>query len=229
MDSEPRPKGIAFFDFDKTLLTVDSGPIYGFRIYRDGLARAYPSIRAGLAGIGYKLGLVKRRSIARLGVAAYVGLERKQIDEWMAQAYPKLIAPHLSGPVVAALRAHQAAGLKTAIVTASPPFFVRAAAKALGVDEVFGSNLDYDSDGVCTGIYADKYLGGKVKRDTGKAYAESLGFKLSDCWFYSDHIADLSFLEAVGHPVAVSPESKLRRIAEARGWTILEHHADSAT
>jgi len=30
------------------------------------------------------------------------------------------------------------------------------------------------------------------------------------------------FLEAVGNPVAVNPDKELRRIAEERGWRVLE-------
>jgi len=39
---------------------------------------------------------------------------------------------------------------------------------------------------------------------------------------YSDSNTDLPFLEAVGHPVAVNPDRKLRRVAAQRGWPILE-------
>jgi phosphoserine phosphatase len=39
---------------------------------------------------------------------------------------------------------------------------------------------------------------------------------------YSDSHTDLPFLEAVGHPVAVNPDRKLRRIASQRGWPVLE-------
>ena len=39
---------------------------------------------------------------------------------------------------------------------------------------------------------------------------------------YSDSHTDLPFLEAVGNPVAVNPDRELRRIAEERGWPVLE-------
>jgi phosphoserine phosphatase len=40
--------------------------------------------------------------------------------------------------------------------------------------------------------------------------------------FYTDSINDLSLLEKVTHPVATNPDQRLRAIADARGWRILE-------
>jgi phosphoserine phosphatase len=38
--------------------------------------------------------------------------------------------------------------------------------------------------------------------------------------FYTDSITDLPLLEAVGRPVAVNPDARLRRVARSRGWAI---------
>jgi len=38
---------------------------------------------------------------------------------------------------------------------------------------------------------------------------------------YSDSHTDLAFLEAVGNPVAVNPDRKLRKIALERDWPVL--------
>ncbi|MGI8888281.1 MAG: HAD family hydrolase, partial [Nocardioidaceae bacterium] len=39
---------------------------------------------------------------------------------------------------------------------------------------------------------------------------------------YSDSITDLPMLENVGHQHAVNPDKGLRKIAAARGWSILD-------
>ena len=43
-----------------------------------------------------------------------------------------------------------------------------------------------------------------------------------ECSFYSDSIYDLPLLEAVGKPVAVNPDFRLRSIARRRGWQVTE-------
>ena len=59
-------------------------------------------------------------------------------------------------------------------------------------------------------------------RELGQ-WAERAGVNLADCTFYSDHVADLPLLEAVGTPVAVGPNRALERVARARGYRILPH------
>ena len=52
--------------------------------------------------------------------------------------------------------------------------------------------------------------------------AERDGLDLNESWAYSDSATDLPMLEAVGHPVAVNPDRALRRIAQMRGWPVLQ-------
>jgi phosphoserine phosphatase len=44
---------------------------------------------------------------------------------------------------------------------------------------------------------------------------------LSASYFYTDSITDLPLLERVGHPVAVNPDPRLRRLARKRCWPIV--------
>ncbi len=64
------------------------------------------------------------------------------------------------------------------------------------------------------------YGEGKLSRALEYAAARDTG--LGDCWFYSDSLADLPLLEAVGHPVAVNPQRKLRKLALERGWDVVD-------
>jgi hypothetical protein len=38
---------------------------------------------------------------------------------------------------------------------------------------------------------------------------------------YSDSISDLPMMEAVGHPVAVNPDSELDALSHERGWPVV--------
>ena len=51
---------------------------------------------------------------------------------------------------------------------------------------------------------------------------EASGVDLSRCTFYTDSMSDLPVLEAVGRPVAVHPDPRLRREASRRGWEIAD-------
>ena len=47
------------------------------------------------------------------------------------------------------------------------------------------------------------------------------GIDLSESYAYSDSESDLPMLRAVGHPVAVNPDSALEKVARAEGWRIM--------
>jgi phosphoserine phosphatase len=47
------------------------------------------------------------------------------------------------------------------------------------------------------------------------------GYDLSESFAYSDSESDLPMLRAVGHPVAVNPDSHLLRVAREEGWQVM--------
>ncbi|MGH8927313.1 MAG: HAD family hydrolase, partial [Acidimicrobiia bacterium] len=51
--------------------------------------------------------------------------------------------------------------------------------------------------------------------------AADRAYDLVASYAYSDSISDLPMLEAVGHPVAVNPDSELEDIAHDRGWPVV--------
>ena len=52
-------------------------------------------------------------------------------------------------------------------------------------------------------------------------WAETNRVDLAGSYFYTDHISDRPLLERVAHPVAVNPDPKLTRLAQAQDWEIL--------
>ena len=47
------------------------------------------------------------------------------------------------------------------------------------------------------------------------------GIDLAESYAYSDSESDLPMLRAVGHPVAVNPDTELARVAREEGWEVL--------
>ena len=46
------------------------------------------------------------------------------------------------------------------------------------------------------------------------------GFSLGDATFYSDSYTDMPLLLAVGEPIVVNPDARLRREAARRKWRV---------
>src|SRR5580704_16828350 len=95
----------------------------------------------------------------------------------------------------------------------------------LGASEVIATRME-----VAGGCYTGEmefWAYGEAKAHRMRELAASRGYRLRECYAYSDSITDLPMLETVGHPRAVNPDRALRRVAKERQWPILAFSATS--
>jgi phosphoserine phosphatase len=64
-------------------------------------------------------------------------------------------------------------------------------------------------------------MAGDAKAAWCTEFAAANRLDLKACWGYADSYHDLAFLAAMGHPVAVNPDRKLREIARGRQWPVI--------
>jgi len=219
---------IAFFDLDGTLIRHDSGVVCALPSARRGLLR--PAIFAELVGTWLlsKVGLRQRRDAMRVGFRCYRGRSLEELRALMDELYQAHMKPDLSPAALDRVRAHREAGDQLVILTASAHFVAEPLARDLGFDEVVGTRVCF-AGGRCTGAVDGEIVEGAVKLAAARAIADRAGVELARCTFYSDHVADLPLLEAVGTPVAVGPERRLLVVARERGYRILTHEGKLAT
>ena len=215
---------IAFFDFDGTLIRKDSGVICALPSWRRGLLG--PGIFAELVGTWLlsKAGLRTRADAMRVGFRCYTGRTLEELRGLVNGMYATHVRAFLSAPMVERVRAHKEAGDRLTILTASASFFAEPVAAELGFDELVGTEVGF-AGGRCTGLVQGEILDGRAKLAAARRAADAAGVELARCSFYSDHIADLPLLEAVGTPVVVGSSRALGKVARARGWRVVPHGA----
>jgi alcohol-forming fatty acyl-CoA reductase len=223
--------GVAFFDFDNTLIHGDAGPLFGQHLYVDhrrerGFVRTYArylpffswmSVQAAF----YKAGAVRRSTIVRNAYRGLKGVPVAHLNAALADFVADVIPQRRYPEMVREITQHQAAGRRVVVVTTGMEVLVRLALQHFppGID-VIGCRLA-ERNGRLTGKVTGT-LYGVDKANILTAYTRALGMSLEDCWAYSDHYSDKEMLEVVGHGVAVNPRGALRRLAKKRGWTILD-------
>jgi HAD superfamily hydrolase (TIGR01490 family) len=219
---------IAFFDFDGTLIRRDSGVICAVPSMRRGLVG--PALFAELAGTWLlsKVGLRARTDAMRVGFRCYEGRSLEELRVIMRALHDDHLREALSPPMLERVRVHRAAGDRLVILTASAFFVAEPIAEDLGFDDLRGTQIGF-AGGRCTGLVEGEILDGAAKLAAARRMAEAAGVELARCAFYSDHIADLPLLEAVGTPVVVGSRRALGRVARARGWSVVPHGARVAT
>ena len=116
---------------------------------------------------------------------------------------------------------HRDMGEPVVIVTTGLASLVNHFKRYVGDDvEVIGCEMIV-KDGLFAG-HVEGPLFGEHKRALVEAYAKTHDIDLKASYAYSDHWSDVPFLETVGNPVVVNPKRKLRKLAERRGWEVLE-------
>jgi HAD superfamily hydrolase (TIGR01490 family) len=118
------------------------------------------------------------------------------------------------------LERHRRSGRDTFIVSAAPQEIVEPLAQALGMTGGIGTRSVVEN-GVYTGELDGPFCYGGGKVEAMQSLASWNNYDLSQSYAYSDSASDLPMLEAVGHPVAVNPDSKLERHARRNGWPIV--------
>ncbi|HEY2442577.1 MAG TPA: HAD family hydrolase [Streptosporangiaceae bacterium] len=218
----PGPVVAAFFDLDKTVIAKSSTLAFGRHFYKYGLISRGDALRSVAGQIFYRIAGADHGQMER--VKQWVcGLSRgwpaDQVREIVARHLDELILPHVYAEARALIEEHRAAGRDVIIVSSSGHEVVDPIAAMLGVDRVIATRMTV-ADGRYTGEM-DFHAYGPAKAAGVRALAAERGYRLPDCYAYSDSATDLPLLETVGHPHVVNPDRALRGIARQRGWPIL--------
>ncbi len=212
----------AFFDLDRTLISGSSLFVFGLAAWRAGLVR-----RRELAADALGAAMFRVRGAdddTTTGVrdrilGAVRGVEYDDLVALNAEIVPRLIA-RVRPEAQRLVDLHRHAGRATFIVSASPVELVEPLAQALGMTAGIGTRSAIVG-GVYTGELAGPFCYGAGKVEAIAELARWEGFDLGQCYAYSDSASDLPMLRAVGHPVAVNPDSRLERIAHDQGWPVV--------
>lgn len=222
--SAPKTR-LALFDLDHTLLPIDSD--YSWGVFTQEIGWTDPIAfkeRNDEFFEHYKAGTLDIHDYVRFATEAV----RLKGPEDAAAAHldfmHSVIRPALRQEALDLVRSHRAAGDTVVIVTATNEFVTRPIAGAFGVEELIAVELERGPDGWITGEIrgVPSAREGKVTRLEQWLAKRGLDWASVHCTFYSDSINDLALLEKVDVPVATNPDARLRAIAAARGWRILD-------
>jgi len=148
------------------------------------------------------------------------GMRPEEMRELVTGALEEVLRPLVYPESLSLVERHRAHGEPTYVVSATLQEVVETIAADLGFDGALGTLCEVGEDGAYTGR-AVRALHAEAKAEAIRELARAEGFDLEASWAYSDSHTDLPFLEAVGHPMVVNPDRRLRKIAARRGWPVL--------
>ena len=209
----------AFFDLDRTLLRRSSALALAPAFRRRGIISRRMMVEAAAWQLLFMLRGASHEAVRRAAVDGLLllrGHTPEEMRELVAESMETVLRPLVYAQSLDLVKRHRDRGEPVYIVSATLQEIVQAMADDFGFDGALGTICE-----VVDGKYTGKAI--RALHAEGKADCiRSLGHDLAASTAYSDSHTDLPFLEAVGHPVAVNPDRKLRRIAAERGWPVLE-------
>ncbi|WP_420452830.1 HAD family hydrolase [Ilumatobacter sp.] len=212
----------AFFDLDRTLISGSSAFTLAIQARRAGLIPTLEFAQDAAGAVAFKfLGASDDTSeqVRERILSAVSGMRRADLLALNAEVVPRLIE-RVRPEAMRLLDRHRDAGRDTYIVSAAPIELVEPLAHALGMTGGIGTRSAL-VDGVYTGDLDGPFVYGAGKVEAMRSLAASNGYDLAGSYAYSDSVSDLPMLEAVGHPVAVNPDSRLERHARVNAWPIV--------
>lgn len=212
---------IAFFDLDHTILNTSSGKILGLAAIRHGIIKKTKLLEGTIYGIGHKLGLMEGDMILPKMVQWLKDHPEQYIVEFARQIFHDAMRHTIRKDAIQEIEFHKKQNAHTVILSASMNFICKPVLEFLGLDDL-----------ICTDphVINERYSGrttggfcfGEEKLTRSLNFLSQHHYNLGDAYFYTDSHTDLPMLEAVGHPVCVTPDRKLSALAQQRGWRICD-------
>jgi HAD superfamily hydrolase (TIGR01490 family) len=212
----------ALFDVDGVILRGKGLTLFARHLVARGEATPALVVRATWYALGHRLGWLDGGAVLRRVAAAYLSGRRVedlvvQGEEWFATRGAAAIHPEAWKLV----EHHRREGTPVVLLSGGMNFLVAPLARALGA--VHWVAVEPESEaGVFTGRLREPLCIDEGKLFHAHAVTRELGVELSACTFYTDDYGDVPLAQAVGEPVIVNPDPRLRREAGLRGWPVLD-------
>ncbi|WP_066169164.1 HAD family hydrolase [Gordonia hydrophobica] len=213
----------AFFDLDKTVIARSSALIFTRPFFDGGLLTRRAMFKSAIAQLQFLLTSAEADQVERLRkhvTDMCRGWNAAQVREIVSETLEDVVRPTIFAEAADLIAEHKSAGHDIVLISASGLEMVEPIGELLGADYVRASIMHIE-DGHYSGEL-DFYCYGEDKAVAMRTLAGEHGYRLDDCYAYSDSSTDLPMLTVVGHPAVVNPDKTLRHHAAEKGWEIFD-------
>ena len=211
----------AFFDFDKTLIDVESGRV-GFKyLYEIKEIRLSFLLKVAIINFFYERDWISDTQMARVMLTFYKNRDIRPLEDGAEEFYHTYLKPHIAPKILKRVREHQGAGHTLVLVSASLRYMLNPVIKDLGFHHLLCTDLEITGNGFLTGKTDGPICIDQHKRVAVKNLAHEKRIHLDQSYAYGNHHSDIPMLETVGNPAVVEPTATLKKMAVEKSWPIL--------
>lgn len=222
MSQPPHTGAAAFFDVDNTVIRGASAYHLARELYRRGFFGMRDIFFFARQSVAFMVRGESLTRIARIKARALRIMRGHSVAEIISigeEVYDEVLDSRVFPATRALIDGHLGAGHEVWLITATPTEISDLIARRLGATGALGTRAA-SKDGFYTGELDGTMLHGAGKEVAVRALVAERGLELARCYAYGDSINDAALLSAVGHPVAINPEPRLRLRAAEEGWPV---------
>lgn len=212
---------IAFFDLDKTILECNSANLWVKRELKLGHLSYFQFIESMYWLMLYHAGKADVRTFLNKASGWVTGAPEAEIIQRTTDFWNEEVRSQIRPKAVEAIERHRKQGDLIVLLTSSSNYLSPLAADVLNIPHILCNRL-IAKDGIMTGEMANPLCFGDGKSIHAKQFAEKMNMSWKDSYFYTDSYSDHPFMLEIDHPIAVTPDKRLRKMAKQKGWDILE-------
>ena len=214
----------AFFDVDGTLVRTNIVHAFAFYAMNQGsiFGTAWRTAKtAAAAPFLWALDKANRKAFNEVFYQFYEGQTQDRLLTLADELFEEVLRPAIHPGTPRLLEEARRAGCRVVFVTGALGFTIRRLADHLGADDLIANRMHF-VDGVATGKVVPPVVEGAHKAQIIRDYCIRNGLALDRSHAFSDSFSDYPMLAVVGHPTAVNPDLRLRNIARAYEWPIVD-------
>ena len=217
-------RSAAYFDVDGTLVGTNLiHPTVLHLVNQESLSASVSRVgRALMTAPAMAMAELRdRRLFNELLFSNYRGMSEDRVVLLAEECWDQVVKPRMFVGTRDLVQKCKDAGQRVVLITGSLHCIIRHLAADIGADGIIANRLEY-KDGIATGKLLRPVVAGPEKAGLIVADAREHGHYLAACAGYSDSYSDVPMLSVVGHPACINPDNKLRRLAMAYSWPILD-------
>lgn len=209
----------AFFDLDGTIIATHSVKDIFLERLSEGKVQKDEVFDLATMAVRYMFKSANFEDGLRSSVRNMAGMDESELSDLADKVKSERLLPQVFPEVRAIIKAHRKKNHTLVVITSASQYQVEPLAADLGIDNIICTRLQV-ADGKFTGEIDGEPCYGPAKLHAANAFAEENNVKLRKSFFYSNGSEDIPLLDAVGHPVAIAPDDKLKKAAHRRGWPV---------
>jgi putative phosphoserine phosphatase/1-acylglycerol-3-phosphate O-acyltransferase len=210
----------AFYDLDHTILDGNSATHLVQEAHKRGVMTDRQYRHAIWLSILYKLNIGEPTRMINRMLSWLKGLKEASINTLSMEIFDQIIKDTIRPEILETIREHRSRKGAVVLLSSATTPICYPVSQHLELDEMICTQLEAEN-GILTGHTSGKLVYGEQKKVRMLDFCREKECIPGEAWYYGDSYTDRYVMEAVGNPVAVSPDKRLLKIAKRNNWPVL--------